>query len=187
VISQAFQRWLALDCSYLSCALNGRFASSVTHARGRCSAAWTCSTSRLFGANSLHTFDRDVVVDVTGQADGDLGFGNPFNKSLVPNRRRFCLLRLLPAGGNQLPGAVVYQVPAAGQLGEITVPYSDLRVDSAYWADRCLSCLLSHHTTGSRMWRSINTRRRFVQEIYDKHLDASFFISAQDMRLVPDA
>jgi lipoprotein-anchoring transpeptidase ErfK/SrfK len=163
--------------------LERAFASSVTHARNAFGGTQLLSEPS-FRSNQLDIFKLDEIVNVTGQVDGDLGFGNPFNKTWFQISGGYAYSGYFqPVETNyQVP---LYQVPAAGQLGEITVPYSDLRVDSAYWADHAYrACYRTTHWVTDV---AVNKYEKTIwYKIYDKHLDASFFISAQDMRLVPD-
>jgi len=138
-----------------------------------------------FKANKQYTFGRDEVVSVTRTTDGDLGFGNPFNKTWFKINGGYAYSGYFQpvATDYQQP---VYQIPAAGQLGEITVPYSDARLDSSYWAGHAyrLYYRSTHWVTGVE----INKYEKTIwYKIYDKQLDQSFYISAQDMRLIPDS
>jgi lipoprotein-anchoring transpeptidase ErfK/SrfK len=163
--------------------LEQAFASSVTQARVAFSGV-DLFDQPSFGASLLRTFNRDEVVDVTGQADGDLGFGNPFNKAWFQIGGGYAYSGYFqPVETHyQLP---VYQIPTAGQLGEITVPFSDPRVDSTYWSDRAYRAY--YRTTHWVTDVVVNKYEKTIwYKIYDKHLDVSFFVSAQDMRLVPD-
>jgi lipoprotein-anchoring transpeptidase ErfK/SrfK len=165
--------------------LEKAFASSVTQAR----VAFTgvdLFDQPSFNANKQLTFGKDQVVSVAGQTDGDLGFGNPFNKTWYT----------IKGGGYAYSGYFqpvetnyqqpVYQIPSAGQLGEITVPFSDTRMDSSYWADKAYR--VYYQTTHWVIGVEVNKYEKTIwYKIYDKHLDASFYVSAQDLRLVPDS
>ncbi|HUH97647.1 MAG TPA: L,D-transpeptidase family protein [Anaerolineales bacterium] len=138
-----------------------------------------------FKANPFDIFNRDAVLNVTGQKDGDFGFGNPYNKTWFKINGGYAYSGYFqPVETNyQEP---VYQIPAAGQLGEITVPLSDARVDSTYWADHAYR--LYYRTTHWVTEVAVNKYEKTIwYKIYDKHLDQSFYVSAQDMRLVPDS
>jgi hypothetical protein len=83
-----------------------------------------------FNAKTLHIYGKDAVVSITGQVDGDEG--NPYNKTWYQ----------LDGQGYTYSGWVqpvetnyqkpVFQIPAAGQLGEITVPFSATRRNPSY-------------------------------------------------------
>ncbi len=138
-----------------------------------------------FSANKLLTFGKDQVVSVTGQADGDFGFGNPFDKTWYKINGGYAYSGYFqPVETNyQQP---IYQIPSAGQLGEITVPFSDSRMDASYWANHAYRAY--YRTTHWVTDVVVNKYEKTIwYKIYDKHLDASFFVSANDMRLVPDS
>jgi len=159
------------------------FASSVTQARVAFGGTQLFDEPS-FKANQQYVFQRDEVVSVTGQENGDFGFGNPFDKTWFKINGGYAYSGYFqPVETNyQQP---VYQIPAAGQLGEITVPFSDPRVDSAYWSDKAYR--LYYRTTHWVTDVAVNSYEKTIwYKIYDKHLDASFFVSAQDMRFVPE-
>ena len=163
--------------------LEKAFASSVKQARVAFGGIQLFDRPS-FKANQQYVFARDEVVNVTGQEDGDFGFGNPFDKTWFKINGGYAYSGYFqPVETNyQQP---VYQIPAAGQLGEITVPFSDPRVDSAYWSDKAYR--LYYRTTHWVTDVVVNSYEKTIwYKIYDKHLDASFFVSAQDMRFVPE-
>jgi len=137
-----------------------------------------------FKANQQHVFSRDDVVEVAGRVEGDLGFGNPYDKTWLKINDGFAYSGYFqPVETNyQQP---VYEIPTAGQLAEITVPFSDARMDSAYWSDHAYRIYYR-----STHWVTDVVTNKYEKtiwyKIYDKHLDASFFVSVQDMRLIPD-
>ncbi|HEY9151949.1 MAG TPA: L,D-transpeptidase, partial [Anaerolineales bacterium] len=164
--------------------LNQAFASSVTQARAAFSGIQLFDKPS-FTASQQYIFNRDEVVNVTGEQDGDFGLGNPYDKTWFKVNGGYAYSGYFqPVETNYQPP--VYQIPAAGQLGEITVPFSDARMDSGYWADHAYRIYYrtTHWVTGVE----INKYEKTIwYKIYDKQLDASFFVSAQDMRLVPDS
>ena len=88
----------------------------------------------------------DEVVDITGEVDGDAG--NPFNKKWYQlNGEGYTY------SGWVQPVETNYQkpefnIPAGGQLGEITVPYSITRLQPSFWAQQGLSHLLCDDALG---------------------------------------
>ena len=60
--------------------LEEAFASSVTQARVAFGGIQLFDEPS-FKANQQYVFERDEVVNVTGQENGDFGFGNPFDKT----------------------------------------------------------------------------------------------------------
>ena len=77
-----------------------------------------------------------------------------------------------------------YEIPAAGRLAEITVPYSITRLQPSLWAKNGYRIYFgtTHWVTGM----SINRHEKSIwYEIYDFHLRKSFYVETADMRLVP--
>ncbi len=136
-----------------------------------------------FKAKKLHIFGRDEVVSITDMVDGDAG--NPYNtKWFQINGEGYTYSGWVqPVETNyQRPN---FDIPAAGQLGEITVPLSDTRLSPSMWAETGYRTYFAttHWVTGV----SVNRYEKGVwYEIYDSHLQESLYISASDMRLVPD-
>jgi L,D-transpeptidase-like protein len=136
-----------------------------------------------FQARKLHIYGRDEVVRITAEVDGDAG--NPYNKKWYQvNGEGFTYSGWVqPVETNYQKPA--FNIPAEGQLGEITVPYSDSRTSPSMWAERGYRVYFgtTHWVTGM----SINRYEKGIwYEIYDSELRASFHIASSDLRLVPD-
>src|SRR5512140_2039139 len=85
-----------------------------------------------FKAKKLHAYGRDEVVPITAEVNGDNG--NAYNRKWFElNGEGYSYSGWLQpvAYDYQKP---VFTIPADGQLGEITVPYSVTRLTPAYWA-----------------------------------------------------
>lgn len=136
-----------------------------------------------FNAKKLHIFGRDEVVKVTAEVDGEAG--NPYNSKWYQiNGEGYTYSGWVqPVESNyQRP---VFQIPNEGQLGEITVPFSDTRTDPSMWAETGYRVYFgtTHWVTGV----SVNKYEKGVwYQIYDSHLQKSYHVPAMDMRLVPD-
>jgi hypothetical protein len=135
-----------------------------------------------FKAKKLHAFGRDEVVSITDEVDGDPG--NPFNKTWfqINNEGYTYSGWVQPVETNyQKP---TFDIPSAGQLGEITVPYSVTRLAPSMWSKNSYRTYFAatHWVTGV----SVNPYEKGIwYEIYDSHLQQSFHIASSDMRLVP--
>jgi hypothetical protein len=137
-----------------------------------------------FNANKVHFFGRDEVVDLTAvEEDGELG--NPFNSVWYRvNNEGYTY------SGWVHPVETIYQkpifdIPKGGQVGEITVPFSDTRVEPYIYAKRGYRI---YYGTTHWVRRCIVTRKEksIWYEIYDFHLKKSFYVRSHDMRLIPD-
>ncbi len=101
----------------------------------------TISGVELFGeptyrANKIRLFGRDETMTIIGAAEGDYGYGNPFNSTWYQ----------VEGGGYVYSGTVqpvetvhnkpIFNISEPGVLGEVTVPFSDTRRSSSVFADR---------------------------------------------------
>ena len=136
-------------------------------------------------ANKIGNFGKDQVVDVTGMIeDGDLGYGNPYNSLWYQINEGYTY------SGWVLPVDTRYQkpiftLPEKGQLGEITVPFSDTKVDPYVYAKRGYRIYY-----GSTHWvkKVVVTReeKSIWYQIYDSELEKIFYVPSHDMRLIPN-
>jgi hypothetical protein len=139
-------------------------------------------TDPAFKARIMHAFGRDEVVSITAEVDGDEG--NPFNQRWFEiNGEGYTYSGWVQPVGS-LYQKPAFDIPAAGRLGEITVPFSITRLQPSAWARNGyrLYFATTHWVTGM----SVNPYEKgFWYEIYDSHLQKSFYVSSADMRLVP--
>jgi hypothetical protein len=136
-----------------------------------------------FNAKNIYTFSRDEIVDISGESEGDKGYGNPFNSTwyLVNNEG-------YTYSGWVQPVETLYQrpvidLPKPGALGEITVPFCDTRRDMSLLSDRGYRIYYSstHWITGV----AVNPNEKSVwYKIYDRLIQESFFAAAHEMRLI---
>jgi hypothetical protein len=135
-----------------------------------------------FNAKKLHIYGRDEVVGITAGTDGDPG--NTYNRTWYElNGEGYTYSGWVqPVETNyQQP---VFEIPGSGQLGELTVPFSDTRREPSAWADRAyrIYYATTHWVTGI----SVNRYEKTIwYVIHDSKLGESFHVPAQDMRLVP--
>ena len=136
-----------------------------------------------FNSKKLHAFGRDEVVGITADVDGDPG--NPYNRKWFQiNGEGYSYSGWIqPVETNyQKP---VFDIPSGGQLGEVTVPFSITRLQPSSWAETGYRVYYAttHWVTGI----GVNSYEKSIwYEIYDSHLDQSFYVSSADLRLVPD-
>jgi len=137
-----------------------------------------------FLANKIHLFGKDQVVDVTGiEENGEQG--NPFN---------YVWYKVNDEGysysGWVLPVETKYQkplfnIPNDGQIGEITVPFVDTKVDPYVYAKRGYRIYY-----GSTHWvkKVVVTReeKSIWYQIYDSEVKRLIYVPSHAMRLVPD-
>jgi len=136
-----------------------------------------------FLANKTYLFGKDEVVQINGiQENGELG--NPFNGVWYKINDGYAY------SGYVIPVETKYQkpvfnIPESGQLGEITVPFSDTRLVPYVYAKRSLRLYY-----GSTHWvkETVVTReeKSIWYRIYDSQLKKEFYVPSHDMRLIPD-
>jgi len=136
-----------------------------------------------FRANQLHNFGADSIIDVIA-VDENGEQGNPFNSTWYQVDQGYTYSGWVqPVETNyQKP---VFNIPEKGQVGEITVPFTDTKRDPYVYAKRGYRVFY-----GSTHW----VRRVIVQrdeksiwyEIYDSYLKENRYVASHDMRLVPN-
>ena len=136
-----------------------------------------------FRANQLHNFGADSIVDVIA-IDENGEQGNPFNSTWYQVDQGYTYSGWVqPVETNyQKP---IFTIPEKGQVGEITVPFTDTKRDPYVYADRGYRVFY-----GSTHW----VKRVIVQrdeksiwyEIYDSYLKENRYVASHDMRLVPN-
>lgn len=156
-------------------------ASPLTHGRMTISGV-PLYDEPAFTGNKIHHFRADEVVEIAGvEENGE--FGNPFNSAWYKIE-----------GGYAYSGWVqpvqtkyqkpVFDVPKEGRVGEITVPFSDAKVDPYVYAKRGYRLYYgsTHWVTRVTVTREEKT---IWYQIYDFHLRKYFYVPSYDMRLVP--
>ena len=136
-----------------------------------------------FRANQVHLFRKDEVVQVTS-VDENGEQGNPFNNVWYQvNNEGYSY------SGWVLPVETRYQkplfdVPTAGRVGEITIPFIDTKKAPFVYAERGYRVYY-----GSAHWvkRLVVTRdeKSIWYEIYDSELKKYLYVASHAMRLVP--
>ncbi|HLA07703.1 MAG TPA: L,D-transpeptidase family protein [Anaerolineales bacterium] len=138
----------------------------------------------LFTANKIHHFGKDEVVDVTSVVEnGDPG--NPFNNTWYRiNEEGFTY------SGWVYPVETKYQkptftLPEKGQLGEVTVPFTDVKLDPYVYAKRGYRL---YYRSTHWVKKVVVTReeKSIWYQIYDFHLRKYFYVPSYTMRLVPN-
>ena len=136
-----------------------------------------------FQAKEIHVFGRDQVVNITAEVEGDEGYGNPYNKIWYQVENGYTYSGWLqPVKTNyQKP---MFNIPEKGQVGEITVPFSDTKQEPYIYAERGYRLYY-----GSTHWvkEVIVTReeKSIWYKIYDSVLKKYFYVQSYDMRLIP--
>ena len=136
-----------------------------------------------FKANQIHNFGADSIVDVTS-IDKNGEQGNPFNSTWYQVKDGYTYSGWVqPVETNyQKP---IFNIPDKGQVGEITVPFTDTKKDPYVYAERGYRVFY-----GTTHWvrRTVVTRdeKSIWYEIYDFYLKENRYVAAHDMRLIPN-
>lgn len=137
----------------------------------------------FYRAKKIQLLGQDQIVDITGEIDGDKGYGNPFNSKWYQVDSGYVY------SGWLQPVETLYQkpnftIPNAGILGEITVPYSEARLAASVFADR--GYRIYYSTTHWVTDTVVNQNEKSIwYKIYDRLTQKSFYVSTHDMRLIP--
>jgi lipoprotein-anchoring transpeptidase ErfK/SrfK len=136
-----------------------------------------------FRANQIHNFGADSIVEVIA-IDENGEQGNPFNSAWYQVDQGYIYSGWVqPVETNyQKP---IFNIPEKGQVGEITVPFTDTKRDPYVYAERGYRVFY-----GSTHWvtRVIVQRdeKSIWYEIYDFYLKENRYVSSHDLRLVPN-
>jgi hypothetical protein len=137
-----------------------------------------------FNAKQLHLFGIDQVVKLESEVEGDEGYGNPFNKIWYQIDNGYAYSGWIQPV-ETLFNKPVYQIPEAGQLGEITVPMSETRLQPYTYAKN--GYRLFYGTTHWVKKVIIQRDEKSIwYEIYDRELQKSFYVPHYDMRIIPN-
>lgn len=137
-----------------------------------------------FNAKVLEMMGRDKILNITRAVEGDFGPGNPYNNRWFQ----------IEDGGYAYSGWIqpvethyqqpVFEIPAAGQLGEVTVPYSDSSLTPSVRDGRGYRVYYAttHWITGMVANRA---EKSLWYEIRDSLLRISLYLPTSGVRLVP--
>ena len=137
----------------------------------------------FLNAKKMDIFGRDVIVNISGESDGDKGYGNPFNSTwyLINNEGYTYSGWVQPV--ETLHQQTVTELPTTTVLGEITVPFCDTRRGMSILADRGYRIYYS-----STHWITnvvVNRNEKSIwYKIYDRQIQESLYVPAHEMRLI---
>jgi hypothetical protein len=141
-------------------------------------------TEPTYAGKKIRALRRDELVSIDRQVQGDLGYGNPFNDTWYH----------IDGDGYSYSGLIqpvqtvhqksLFDIPKAGALGELTVPFSDTRRESSVFAKHGYRI---YYTTTHWIQETIVNRdeKSIWYKIYDRLTQESLYIPAHDMRVIP--
>lgn len=137
-----------------------------------------------FNANKIDFFGADQVVEITS-IDEKGEQGNPYNSVWYQvNGEGYTYSGWIQPVETKYQKPI-FSIPEKGQIGELTVPFSDTKKAPYVYADRGYRI---YYGTTHWVKRVIVTRdeKSIWYEIYDFYLKKNFYVSSRDMRLIPD-
>jgi len=137
----------------------------------------------FFVADKLFAFGLDKVVEITGAAEGEKGYGNPFNSTWYQVNNEGYVYSGWIQPVETIHQKPVFEMPSTGVLGEITVPISDTRRGASVFAKRGYRLYYS-----STHWVTdvvVNRNEKSIwYKIYDRQIQEMLYVPAHEMRLV---
>ena len=138
-----------------------------------------------FGSKVISLLGRDQVMEISAVREGEFGPLNPYNNTWYEvGEKGFAYSGWIQPVETEYQRPV-FNIPAKGQLGEITIPFTDARQSPDTWARKGYRVYYSttHWVTGV----SVNRFEKSMwYQIYDFYLRNSFYIRTTDMRLISD-
>ncbi|HNN14249.1 MAG TPA: L,D-transpeptidase [Anaerolineales bacterium] len=134
-------------------------------------------------ANKIDLLGKDKVINLMGEAQGDY-FDNPFNTTWYQVEGGYTYSGvILPVETKyQKP---MYEIPAEGQLAEVSVPYSLAYLAPYFYAKT--SHRIYYETTHWVKKVVITREEKSVwYEIYDKVEKKSYYVPSYNMRFIPN-
>lgn len=138
----------------------------------------------FLNANTISLLHRDEVVEITGEIQGDKGYGNPFNSTWYRISDEGFVYSGWVQPVETLHQKPVFDIPEGGVLGEITIPFCDTKRDMSRYADRSYRIYYSttHWVTDLVVNRD---EKSFWYKIYDQQIKESLYVAAHEMRVIP--
>lgn len=134
-------------------------------------------------ANTVDLLGKDQVIDLLEEVEGDY-FDNPFNTIwYAVNGGYVHSAPVMPVEAKyQKP---VYEVPAEGQLAEVSVPFS-LTYRAPYFYAKNAHRIYYESTHWVKKVIVTREEKGVWYEIYDKELKESFYVPSYNLRLIPN-
>jgi hypothetical protein len=135
-----------------------------------------------FNAKKISLFGMDQIISLKGEVEGEEG--NPFNKAWFQVEGGYTYAGWLQPVETKLQKPI-YEIPAAGQLGEITVPISETRLAPYTYSNNGYRL---YYGTTHWVKKVVVTRdeKSIWYEIFDNHLKKSFYVPYYNMRIIPN-
>lgn len=138
----------------------------------------------FFRATKKYMLRQDEVVNISGEVQGDYGYGNSFNSTWYQLNGEGFVYSGIIQPVETLHQKPVFDIPEViGMLGEITVPFSDTRRASSVFGDRGYRVYYSttHWITDTVVNRD---EKSIWYKIYDRQTQESLYVPAHEMRVV---
>ena len=135
-----------------------------------------------FGSKLMKVFGKDEVIPLSEAVDGD--DGNPNNKTWYRIGKEGYSYSGYLQPVEMRYNNPVFDIRPPGQIGEITVPFSQARPEPGLRYDGQRLYYQSTHWVRSTF---VNRKQKSIwYEIYDFHERQSYYVPTYDMRIIPN-
>lgn len=136
-----------------------------------------------FNAKQHKAFGKDQVVPISKVLDGDEG--NPYNKTWFRIGKEGYTYSGWVQPVETVYNKPVFKVRETGQIGEVTVPFSQAHMYPDTRSKR--GYRLYYQSTHWVKKTIVNKDEKSIwYEVYDFHLRKSYYLPSYDIRIVPD-
>ena len=138
--------------------------------------------SASFKGKLMKAFGKDEVLPLSEVVEGDEG--NPYNKTWYRIGDEGYVYSGWTQPVEMLYNKPVFGIRSEGQVGEVTVPFTQARPDPGLRYDGIRLYYQSTHWIRSTV---VNRKLKSIwYEIYDFHEHQSYYVPTYDIRLIPD-
>ena len=138
--------------------------------------------SASFKGKLMKAFGKDEVLPLSEVVEGDEG--NPYNKTWYRIGDEGYVYSGWTQPVEMLYNKPVFGIRSEGQVGEVTVPFTQARPDPGLRYDGIRLYYQSTHWVRSTV---VNRKLKSIwYEIYDFHEHQSYYVPTYDIRLIPD-
>ena len=137
-----------------------------------------------FNSEIIKLFGKDEIIPLSESVEGDEAFGNPYNKTWYRVGAEGYSYSSYIHPVETIYNKPVFGIRPQGQVGEITVPFSQARPDPEMRYNGRRLYYQSTHWVRSTI---VNRQQKSMwYEIYDFHEHRSYYIPTYDLRIIPD-
>ena len=136
----------------------------------------------FFNAKKIYMLRQDEVVNISGEVEGDYGYGNPFNSTWYQLNSNGYVYSGTIQPVETLHQKPAFDIPEIGVLGEITVPFSDTRRAEQCFCKPRLPHLLFHDALDHGDSRKSERKEHLVQDLRPPYTGIALCPGARNAR-----